>query len=150
MVAAIPIALAAASTAVSVIGAVKQGRAERAAGEMRAEVAEDNSDNIQQQAAANALVQKENAKRAVGATMAAYGASGISADSGSALDVLSNSVSAAERDRQNILYKGRMNAMGYEVDADLERRGAKNAQTQGYFKASAALLNGGSKIYEMS
>lgn len=148
-VAAVPLFLAAAGTAVSVIGAIKQGEAESLAAQRRAGIDEQNAGIVQQQAEATALVHKENSKRAIGATMAAYGASGITQD-GTALDVLSNSAQVAERDRQTILYKGRMNALGYETDAQLERQTADNAKTQSYYKASAALLTGGSKLYDLS
>lgn len=135
--------------AVKVVGALKQGDAESQAALHRAATDEHNAKVVQQQAEATALMHKENTKRIIGQTTAAYGASGISGDSGTALDVLSNSAQVAERDRQTILYKGRMNAMGYETDAQLERQTADNARSQSYKKAGGMVIEAASKAYDM-
>lgn len=147
--AALPVVLLAASTAVSAIGAIQQGNAQAAANRYNAQVAEQNSVAAQQQAEASAAIQREQSRKAIGATVAGYGASGFTAD-GTPLDILANSASTAERDRQNILYKGKLQAAGYESQAELDRASASNAESQGYMSAAGILTRGGSKIWDLS
>lgn len=146
-----PVALifTAVSAVVSAIGAITQGRQAAAASTYNATVAEQNSTSAQQQAQAASIIQQENAKKAIGATVAGYGASGITME-GTPLDVLANSASVAERDRQNILYKGQLQAAGYTDQAQLDRYQASNDASNGYMKATGILLSGGTKAYDMS
>jgi hypothetical protein len=146
--ATITLALVAAGTAVSAIGAIQQGQSQASASKYNAAVAEQNAGAAKQQAEAAAMIQQEQAKKAMGSTVAAYGASGVSME-GTPLDVLANSASVAERDRQNIMYKGKLQAAGYQSQADLDRRSATNSLNQGYMKATGILLSGGAKVYGM-
>lgn len=140
-------ALVVASTAVSAIGAISAGNAQADAYRYQAQVADQNATAARQQAQTAALIQQEQAKRTMGATIAAYGASGIAME-GTPLDVLANSASQAERDRQQIIYKGEMQAAGYNNQAEMDRSSASNAQSQGYMKATGLLIGGAAKAYD--
>lgn len=131
----------------SAIGAISSAQHQASADKFNAAVSERNAQAAQQQAQAAAQLQEEQAKKALGATVAGYGASGISME-GTPLDVLSNSAASAERDKQNILYKGKLQAAGYTDQAQLDRYSATNTLNEGYGKATGLLLQGGAKARE--
>lgn len=135
-----------AGTAISAIGAIRAGQAQAAAANYNAQVAERNAFISRDQAAADEQRQRIQARRKLGAMRAAYGASGISLE-GSPLDVLEDSAAEAELDALTIRYKGGVGAMGYEAEAGAQRARAKNATTESYYNAGAALLTGASNYY---
>jgi hypothetical protein len=134
-----------AGAAVSAIGQIQQGKAAKQAGEYNALTAERNALVARQQASAEATAQQREASQRLGAIRAAYGASGVTVE-GSPLDVLSDSASLAELDRQTIEYKGSLRALGYEDTAALDRAQGKSAQRAGYMGAASSVLMGASDI----
>jgi hypothetical protein len=138
-------ALAAVGTAVSVAGAMSAADAQAQQQEYNAMVARNAATAAQQQAQQNAEIQQRQAKQQLGAISAGFGASGVDLD-GSALDVLASSASNAELDRQNILYRGSLEAAGYGDESSLDAARAGNAQTAGLTGAAGLLLSGGSKV----
>lgn len=130
------------------MGAIAQGQSAAAAGRYNAQMADQNAIAAQEQATAAAAIQQEHAKKQIGATIAGYGASGVTMD-GSPLDVLAESASSAERDKQNILYKGQLQAAGYTDQAQLDSAAASNAAASGYMSATGILAGGGAKIAGM-
>lgn len=140
-------ALMATSAAIGAVGAITNSQSEASADKYNARIAEQNAVGAMQQAQSTALLQQEQARRSIGATTAAYGASGVTM-SGTPLDVLANSAATAERDRQNIMYKGQLQAAGYLDQASLDRASATNALNQGWMKAAGILTSGGSKVYD--
>jgi hypothetical protein len=147
--AALPFALLAASAITNVIGAITSAQHQASADKYNASIAEQNSVAAQQQAAASAVIQQEHAKKQIGATIAGYGASSVTMD-GSPLDVLAESASSAERDKQTILYKGQLQAAGYQDQAALDRSEATNSLSSGYMKATGILMSAGAKAWDMS
>lgn len=142
-------AIAVIGAGVGVYGSIQSANAEQAAGQAQAsadqynaEVAQQNAIAAQQQAEQNATIQQAQAKQKLGSIVAAYGSAGIDSGSGSALDVLSNSASNAEVDRQTILYKGQLQANGYTDEASLDSASAINAVNTANAKASATLISG--------
>jgi hypothetical protein len=131
-------------TAVSVVGALSQGQQAKSAADYNAAVANNNAIAARQQADANAAAQQRKARLQIGSMRAGYGASGVSLE-GSPLDVLEQSASMAELDRQNILYGGALKAQGYEATAGLELMRGDAAVTGSYFNAGSALLMGAAK-----
>lgn len=141
----VAIALMAVGTLQGAASAARQGEAAKAAADFNAQVARRNAQIATQQAEADAARQKQVAFKKIGEMTAAYGASGVTLE-GSPLDVLEESVRTAEQDRQNILYKGKLRAMGYESDADLYNLSGENALRTGQENATGILLSGGAKI----
>ncbi len=131
-------------TAVSVIGMLQQGQQAKSAAEYNASVARQNATITQQQAAANAAAQQRKARMQLGTMRAGYGAAGIGLE-GSPMDILEQSASMAELDRQNILYGGQLRAQGYSNTATLEDAAGENAETGSYLRAGSALLIGAGK-----
>lgn len=138
-----------AATAVMAVGTIANGVAQSNASKYQANVATQNATAAQQQAQQAALLQERKTKQMLGATTAAYGASGVTTE-GSPLDVLASSASAAELDRQTILYQGHVRAAGYTSDAQLDKMAASSAMTNAGFSAAGALLSGGAKVYGRS
>ena len=130
-----------ASAAATVISAGVQAANAKASGNYNAAVADRNAGIARAQAVADADAQSRHARRVIGAARAGYGASGIT-DEGSPLDVLGMSAANAELDRQNILYRGELKALGYGDTAGLERMRADNADLEAFGKAGSAILLG--------
>lgn len=140
MAAAAP-ALLIASTAMSAIGSIQQGNATASAARYNEAIEYRNATISRQQARAEADQKRKESLKQLGAARAGYAASGVTMD-GSPLDVLASSASEAELDRQNILYRGELAALGYEDSAYLYGQRASNARTAGYMGAASALLSG--------
>lgn len=130
------------------MGNISEAQSRASANKYNAAVAEQNAVQARLQAASSAKIQREQSERLLGAQQAAYGASGITME-GTPLDVLANSATNAERDRQTIMYKGNLQAAGYQDQAQLDRYQATNELNQGYMKATGTLLGGASKAYAM-
>ena len=131
-------------TAFSVLGALNQGQQAKSAAEYNAAVANNNAIAAKQQAEANAAAQQRKARLTQGSMRAGYGAAGVGLE-GSPMDVLEQSASMAELDRQNILYGGALKAGGYQATAGLELMRGDAAVTGSYFSAGSALLSGAAK-----
>lgn len=142
MVAALPW-IAAGFTAVS---AIQQGQAAKKTGQYNAAVATRNAGIARDQAGADAAAQQRLAVQKIGAARAGYAASGVTAE-GSPLDVLSMSAANAELDKQNILYKGELRAMGYKESGALDLARGKAAATKGFVNAGAALFGAAGNYY---
>jgi hypothetical protein len=131
-------------TAFSVMGALNQGQQAKNAADYNAAVANNNAIAARQQAEANAAAQQRKARLQLGSMRAGYGAAGVGLE-GSPMDVLEQSASMAELDRQNILYGGELKAQGYESTAGLELMRGDAAVTGSYFTAGSSLLTGAAK-----
>ncbi len=133
-------------TLVSAVGAIQQGQAAAASARANAQIAERNATVARASAAQDAEAKDRENRIRLGAIAAGYGASGVSL-AGTPLDVLADSARQAELDRQTIVYKGELRALGFSDSAAMDRAQAKNAKRAGYFKAGSALLSGASSLY---
>jgi hypothetical protein len=141
--------VAVAAAGVSAVASISQGMAASEAAKRNADIARRNAVIAQQQAAADAEAQQRASGQALGRARAAYGASGVTSE-GSPLDVLASSASLAELDRQNILYKGKLRAMGYQDTAAADDASASNYLMQGYLGAATALGKGAANYGALS
>lgn len=139
--------LAIAGAAVSAYSAVTAGEAQSDAATRNAQVASQNATVATQQAQANAEIQQRRAAQVIGASRAAFGASGVDGSTGSPLDVLASSASSAELDRQGVIYQGRLKAMGFQNTADEDTAAASNYLTSGYLRAGSGLLQSGASAF---
>lgn len=131
-----------ASSAVGAAGAIQQGNANAQAADYNAAVARQNSDIAMQQGVAASEAQKRDAERKIGSMIANYGASGVSAGSGSPLDVLADSAAMSTLDNLTVKYNYALKAAGFTNQATLAGMQAKNARTSGILNASAFGLKG--------
>ena len=160
MAMAVPIMMAV-GTAVSVIGAIQQGNAAKAAANFNAQVALQNQQIAEQdaqiareQAALQANQADREGRLRLGKIRAAHGASG-GAMEGSVLDVLGDVSAQNELEKQDVIFQGELQARsalnrgaGFANEAALETYRGKSAQTAGYLSAGRELLSGGRKTYE--
>lgn len=142
---AVPLIVA--GTLVSAYGAVRAGQAQAAASKFNAQVATQNAQVAQQQADAEAQEKRREKLRRLGSMQAAYGAAGVTSDSGSVLDVLGDSIRQGTLDELTAKYNGQLRAAGYTNTASLDNFQGSNALTSGYLDAAGTMLNGSAKAY---
>lgn len=140
MAAAIPFLLAA-TTAVSVIGAIRSAQADTQAATYNQQVAQRNVVIADQQGEAQELQLRRDQNRRLGQIRANIGASGVALE-GSPLDILEESTYEAEMDVQTLRYNTAIRRMGYADQAALYSAEASNAKSGGYLRAGSALLSG--------
>ncbi len=133
-------------TGFGAFGALVQGQNTANSLNYDAQVQQNNATTALTTAKFNADKQSLLATRQMGAATAAYGASGVSADSGSVMAVMGASAANAELDRQNILHGGDIRATNYENQVSIDQLGASNAIKSSYFNALSAMVAGGGKI----
>lgn len=78
----------------------------------------------------------------IGTSVASYGASGVTQDSGSVADVIGASNANAEMDKLNILHGADIKALNYTNQATMDRYGAASATYGSYWAAAGALTGG--------
>lgn len=137
---------AAAGAALSIYGSMKQGIDQKSTLDYKAQIEEQNAHATMISAKLNADKQMLQFSKLQGADIANYGASGVSADSGSVLSVLASNAASAELDKQNILYGGQIRSVNYENQASMDRVAGDRANTAGYISAIGNLFKGGSQI----
>lgn len=151
--------LAAASTAISALGSIQQGKAAQASANYNAEVQQNNATVAQQNAtlagregAANAEREGMKARANVGAIKAAQAANGIDVNTGSAVDVQSGAEENGLLNAITVRSNATRQAYGYQTQAasdtgqaQLDRAQGKNAETAGYVNAAGTLLGNTSK-----
>lgn len=152
-----------ASTALSAVGAVKQGQAQSAsyqaqanANEYNSIVNKNNADVANQEANQKEELQRRRFNEIQGQAYAGVAQSGTGFD-GSNAKVLEQNQINAELDALNVRYQGKNQANGLlaqsEIDqynAKTNRMNAKNAMNAGYINAGANLLSGATKAYYYS
>lgn len=128
------------------IGTIYQGEANAAAATYNSQVAQQGAVIARQQGVAAMEAQQRDAARSQGRAIALYGASGVSGDSGSPLDVLADSARMAELDRLTIQYNAELKATGQDIQSTLDLFGAKTARTAGYLGAAADVVDSTSRL----
>lgn len=133
-----PVTMLVAGFATQAVGSLIQGEGQAQASEYNATIARQNAEIARQQGAFAMEAQEREAKRAMGRSIAAYGASGVQVDSGSPLDVLADSARMAMLDRLMIQYNAEVKARGYENQSQLETTSAEYSRTSALFGAAGA------------
>lgn len=136
-----------AGAAIGAAGSLMQGQAQATALDRAAQIQRQNAALDIQAGEQNAVLSTIHSNKQIGSITAAYGANGISADSGSALSVLAASVSGAELDRQNIMHGAKIRAINAENQAQMDEIGAQSAIRGSYLNAIAGVMTGGSKMF---
>jgi hypothetical protein len=150
-----------ASAAVGAVSAIQAGQQARSQANQQADAAELNaklSENQATQAFAAGVnresAQRRSAAQTLGEQRAAFGASGVDANSGSALDVQLQSSRNAELDALQTRYEGILTGQNYQQQAamgmyqgDVLRASGRNAQNNSYMTAAGNLLSGAAGAY---
>lgn len=147
MAAALPF-IAAAATVISAVGQIAQGNAQASAYQYNQQFAEAQGRIQQQQAEAQAALDKQNSDRLKGEIITTYGVAGIDPGTGTPLDVLSDAAAQAELTRQTTLYRGTLARLGDLADAQLSGIYASNAATGGYIRAGSTILTGAGDVIQ--
>lgn len=129
-------------TAVTVYSAVRAGQQQKAADKYNSEIAQQNAQIAKQQGAEAAAQQRRKTAQLVGAEQAAYGASGVDGTSGSALDVLTDSVRQGTLNSLNAQYGYTLRAAGATDNANLDLTAGNNASASGIMNAAGDLMSG--------
>lgn len=140
--------VSAASGVMGTIGAVNTGNAKSSADTFNANIAGQNIDLTNQQTNLSLQQQQRDAYQKLGAIKAGFGASGVTSDSGSVLDVLADSSTQAQLDADTIVNNGKIKAAGYQNTENLDRAAASNDETSGYINGASAALLGATNTYK--
>lgn len=130
------------STGLGAEGTMLSAEAEAKALNYNANIKETNARMVREQAEADALQIRRALNRTVGGQRAAYGASGVSTSSGSALDVLADTTAQGVLDIQRRKYAGEIEALGFENEARLDRYYAKQVIFNSKMSAFGQKLGG--------
>ncbi len=148
-----------ASTAMTAVGAIQQGKAAEAqakaqdqANQYNARVKEIQAGVEREAAGRREEQQRRQARQVLGQQRAGLAQAGIGM-MGSALDIAEESATAAELDALTIRYEGEMAAKGLLYDAEAEKfegranlAAGANAKKASYLKTGSAILSGGTDI----
>ena len=130
------------STAAQAVGSLMSAVSQSNAAGYRSQVAQQNAQIAQQQGAAAVEAQKRQQSLALGQITANYGASGVSSDAGSPLDVLQDSVRQAKLDNLTTQYNYDLKAQGYQNQANLADYESGSYLTSGLLTAAGAAAKG--------
>lgn len=135
------------ATAVSAIGSISQGYAQKQQAETAAKISEQQAARERQVAAAREEDYRRQASRDLATRRAALGASGVVQSTGSPLLGTEDFVSEVELAALRMRNAGEAGATRLEQDADFKRAQGRNAYRAGFFGAGSSLLTGISKNY---
>lgn len=122
-------------------GTRQAGRDAEAAFNINAQIARENADLAREAADDDILSLKRLAYRTEGGIRAGYGASGVSSTSGSAMDVLADSMAQAALDQNRRRYQGELEARDFMNQARTGQAAGKAARTAGNYGAAGQVLS---------
>lgn len=131
------------------LGSIQQGNAAANASKYNARVAEQNANMSLEQSREQSRLRRVEARKVIGASRAAYGASGVVME-GSPLDALEESIYTSEMEAMNAEYQGQVEATNYRNQAKMYRVTARNQRIQGYIGAASSLAGGYSDTLQPS
>ena len=134
-----------ASTGLQAISAIKEGQAASAEAKYTSQVADRNAQISQQQTEQALETQDRERRLRRGAAMASAGASGVGIESFG--DILSSSAAQEEMDLLNIKNEGLLQQQNFQSESAFAKAKGKQAKSNSYLKAGAAILGGASSLY---
>lgn len=157
----LPVALTAASAGVSAVGQIQAGQAEASARRYNAQISDMNAE-LSRRRAKDAIERgareeqrhRQDVAALRGRQVAASAANGVDISFGSPLDTIMDDAVLGELDALTIRKNAATEAYDYEVqavngraDAQLNRMGARAAETGGFLNAAGTILGGASSAY---
>lgn len=131
---------------IAAVGAINQGNAAAGAAKYNQILAKGNASAAKYQAAEEERRFRVSVRKQIGTSRAQYGASGVGME-GSPLSVLEESAYNAELDAINIRNSGRLKALGFNAEANLQSYYGKSSQYSAGIGAASSLLKGGYDYY---
>lgn len=141
------IGLQVAGTALSVIGAIQQGKAEQQSAIVNTEIANRNANIAESNAKAEEETTRRRQLQARGSQRAAISASGITLE-GSPLDVLESTAIEQELEALSIRNRGQTEASNFRTEAEFSTQRGNAARKASQIRAGTALLSGASKTFK--
>ena len=135
-------ALFAASSGLSAIGSLVQGSEQGEALDFKSSLLAQNAQTAREEGRAEFLRFRRKARKAQGATKAAYAGAGVALDQGSPLDVLAEQDATLEEEARLILYKAASRSRDFMVQSIIAGEEADSARAAGSFGAVSSLLGG--------
>lgn len=133
-------------TGLNVAGSLMGGSEDAAAYRYQAGLYREAATNARIAGNLNEGLEKGKVTRQVAEQQVAYAANGIEAGSGSDVRVQQATQLAGDLDAAILHYNTMREAFGYDTQADLALRAAKNAKTKGKLGALGSLLSGASSL----
>lgn len=135
----------------SAYGSLLQGNMTNQSLNNQAGIQEQNAAEAESQGQQEAKQQGIVSEQKIGQSVASYGASGVTQNSGSVGAVIGESHANAELDRLNILHGADIKATNYDNQATMDRYGANSALLGSYWSALGQIAGGtGSAISQNS
>lgn len=128
------------------VGSIQKGNAAGKAADFDAALGEQNANLAEQQGAQDAQAIRIQSRKNIGGIHASIGASGLTADSGSAMDVLQESAANGEMDALRAKHAGDLKAWSYRTGAEQSREAGDSARTTGYLGAASSILGAGASV----
>ena len=141
----VTIGLMAVSTAMSAVGAIRQGNADDAAARAQAQATEQQAQGVRNRAQFEIAQERRAQRQALGQQVAQLGGQGT-ALIGQPIDLLADNAKQAELALQAIRFEGEIAARNQENQAALTRFGGRQARREGFFSAGTELLSGATRI----
>jgi hypothetical protein len=135
------------SAAVSAVGMKQAAVAQEKSSEYNADINKKNAEAANQQGMFDAEQTRIRNKRLLSAQQAAYSASGVDPNAGSATDVKQDSTIEGEMDALVALYTGKSSANAFNNRSGLNQMQAGYARTSGNIGAASSLLGGAGQAY---
>ena len=128
--------------AISAVGAIQQGQAAQAQGNLQAQVLQQQATSERQRAAADEADFRNRQSRATAERRAGLGASGVDPSQGSPLLVSEDFAGEAELQALRIRTGGEVTATRAEQQATLQRFQGRAAQRSGFIRGGSLLIGG--------
>lgn len=140
-------------TFISAISSVAQGvagqqaaNAQAAAYENQAKVKAAQSEQALEKAQMEAAILRERGQKITAAQRAAMGASGVTTDSPTSLNLLADTTYGVESDVSMLKYNAMLEAWGFQTEAEALKTQAKSAKQQGRYAMLGGVLGAGQSL----
>lgn len=144
-VAAIPLAVG----ALGAVGQLKAGQEANRTGQINAQLATAQADDALSRGGVEEGRYRRQVAQIAGAQKAEIGARNVKGDSGTALDLLSDTAQIGEEDALTLRNESAREAWGYKFQANEQSRYGRSALRNSYASAGSTLLTGGAQAYGM-
>ena len=141
----VTIGLMAVSTAMSAVGAIREGNAADASAKAQAQATEQQAQAVRNRAQFEIAQERRTQRQALGQQVAQLGSQGT-ALTGQPIDLLADNAKQAELALQAIRFESEIAARNQENQAALTRFDGRQARREGFFSAGTELLRGATSI----
>jgi hypothetical protein len=132
--------IAAAGLILSAVSSIKAGSAAKNAADANVGISLINQELIEKNAELDEQILRRQQQKTIGSIRASIGASGVRLE-GSPLEVLAESVAAAETDIRTLQFNARTRLKGERIGASMEKQRGRDAQTAGIIGGASSLLS---------